>query len=181
MDHYEGYHYHNELKPPRPTTNQRGAIILVALFLVFLIAVLMISLGMLHRSDLEIVTNQIEDLTAFYCAEAGIERAHYFVRSQPNWPPGNPFNGTVWNKVNCVTNAGMDASGSKYTVQVSEYRADPNDNQIFHYVQVTSTGVSPKGYERTLRMVIRRSKVWQMIPGAMVNYYGQINRYEEVP
>ena len=169
------------MKLLKHTSNQHGAIILVALFLVFLIAVLSISLSMLHRSDLDTVTNQIEDLTAFYCAEAGIERAHYYVRSQPNWPPGNPYNGTPWDKQNCITNAGMVNAGSKYTVQISEYRADPNDNQIFHYVQITSTGVSPKGYERTLRVVIRRSKIWQMIPGAMVNYFGQINRYEEVP
>jgi hypothetical protein len=75
----------------RKKDTQRGAILLLVVFLIFLTAMLMIYLSLMHGKDLEIAANQMEDLQALYCADVGIQRALYDIRktaAQPNWPGG---------------------------------------------------------------------------------------------
>ena len=178
------------MKFKRRKRNQQGSTLLIALFLIFLIAVLMISLSMLHRSDLEIVSNQIDDLAAYYCAEAGIERTIYEIRKfafAPNWPPGNNTapGVTVWNNEPCVTNTtqGMVDKSSTYTVVVVEDKADSSvPGNRYNYVWITSTGATaaPRTYQRTLRVLVRRAGRWQLIPFAVLTYQTQILQYREL-
>ncbi len=180
----------------KPDT-QRGAILLMVVFLIFLIAILMIYLSLLHRKDLEIVTNQMEDLQALYCADAGIQRAIYDIRktaAQPNWPGGgrsvnlDPYGGAQ----DCVTNipAGPDAPGydslGTYSVRITENKANDDANKevpgaVYRYVMITSTARlnPPSNHQRSITALVRRSAIWTMFPFPNLTYYTEIRQYQE--
>lgn len=169
---------------------QRGAVIIVVIFLVVLIAVFMIGISLVHRSDLETVSNQIEDMQAYYCAEHGIERAYLKIIDKAKWPTtGEPENTTVWTDKPCYDSTDnvppITDTGDTYTVQVSETRGDPNDTTgNYNFIWVTSSStIHNSRFKRSIRALFRRTKVVQNQGGAPMCpscFYVQILLYQEL-
>lgn len=139
----------------------------MALFIILFGAAIFLGLEILHRSDLEAVTAQILELQAYYCAEAGVERAIYEARSNRNWPTKN---GTVtWvggegDTPACTLQegAGDPASHGTYTVSITRSQVDSNwANWCFNnytLLTIDSTGVIGGGrFTRRVRAKVRRS------------------------
>lgn len=176
-------------------TNQRGAILLLVIFLLLIMSVLVISVSLLHRSELEAISSQVDDLKAFYCAESGLENVMYRFRSPagqpvtPTWPnppapnQNQPYNGNPYNPPNqqCIGNAGnaLVITGNTWAVNITEVKADSQEGTVYRYVWVTSTGtVKSSGYRRTIRALVHRSMTYQNAPGAQSVYFTQYLRYE---
>ncbi|MEW6203637.1 MAG: hypothetical protein AB1546_16820, partial [bacterium] len=157
------------------------SVILLTIFIILFGAILFYALQLLHRSDLEIVTNQIRDLQAYYCAEAGIERAIERIRQVPNWPAGNPNNGAAaisWPggdgaTPDCTTDSPNSTIGT-YTVYIEESRMDPSYTACYNKLTITSVGTA-YSFTRRIRAVLRRTCVQ-----TTGTYYTQILSWEEI-
>ncbi|MFH1537630.1 MAG: hypothetical protein ABIH66_01635 [bacterium] len=144
----------------------------MTVFIIFFGAMLFFALELLHRSDLEIVTNQIYDLQAMYCADGGIERSLAIARFKSPWPsdsPGEKYNdGTVaidWpgpdgTSVECTSDTTETSIGT-YTVFILEEQVDPNipdDNDSTNYNLLTITSCGTVGnFTRAVEAVVRRT------------------------
>lgn len=146
---------------------QKGSIVLLAIFLALFIAALMITVELLRLSDTETVTNHIEDMQAYYCAEAGIEYEILILRNanaNPTVRAAGVACPSTTRLVDCSNDRGFVDTGwyFRYTDQTD--KADPN----FTYCNlsiVTSTGC--KGsfagtactgtFKRSVRAEIRRT------------------------
>ncbi|HOO56008.1 MAG TPA: pilus assembly PilX N-terminal domain-containing protein [bacterium] len=155
---------------------QKGSVILMAIFLVFFISVLMITVELMRLSDLEIVSNQIEDMQAYYCAEAGIEQMLWLIRSSSNLVGGWPSkmgsqNLTVQSECNPDAISDYDTDWN-YIVNVSNGKMDP-DYLYYNAVYIVSTGYTNR-FKRAVRAELRRT-IYSATPR-----YIQILRWCEV-
>ena len=139
--------------------SQAGAIALMAIFLVFFISALMITLEIMRRSDLEIVANQIRDLEAYYCAESGIEQFMNVLRTDPTTLSFSAYDtddgSGGWDP--CIENKskGVEYKSDRYLkIFADNAKADPNYT-YYHYITITSSGKS-KDYTRRVKITFRR-------------------------
>lgn len=169
---------------------ERGAVILMALFLMLFISALMITVELLRLSDLEIITNQVEDMQAYYCAEAGIEymiwRSRTFQAITPPWPSTTAAKDNVqWpgplagGAFSCTDN-GTVTTGWRFIIYYSNYKADPALGNWYHYFSVTSTGTTGVAgaagvFTRRVSAEIRRP----ILPILYVTYQ-QVRRWREL-
>jgi hypothetical protein len=161
--------------------SERGSVILLTIFIILFGAIILFALQLLHRSDLEIVTNQIRDLQAHYCAEAGIERSIERLRQVPGWPPGSPSTGASpinWGGSDgetpaCTTESPNTSIGT-YSVYIAESRMDSNFTACYNLLTITSVGTA-YGFTRRVRALIRRTCV--QTGGT---YYAQVLSWQEL-
>ena len=76
--------------------NERGAAMLVALSLLFMMALMGVSAIQTSSVDMSITDNYRQDARSFYIAEAGLEHAYSVLRDSSNWRTGLsdiPFGG----------------------------------------------------------------------------------------
>ncbi|MEW5945730.1 MAG: hypothetical protein AB1742_05990 [bacterium] len=165
------------------TGKQNGSVIVMTVFIILFGAMLFFALGLLHRSELEIVTNQIRDLQALYCAEAGVERAYYQIRLFTGWPPGiNAPPGIDYSwpgegvEPDCNQNKPIFDSGATYSTNITEDYIDPNYNAFRNLVIVRSTGRS-RGFTRRVEAYIRRAR-WRSDVGNF--YYSQVLSWRDM-
>lgn len=172
-------------KSMRSPGGERGSVILMALFLVFFISALMITVELLRLSDLETITNQVEDMQAYYCAEAGIEYAIWLSRYSQQGPAAAWWPSTGAAVVNqtlgpfSCTDNGTVTTGWRFTISVSNKKADPAIG-YYHYFSVTSTGTTGVAgaagvFTRRVRADIRRP----ILP-TLYETYQQIRRWREL-
>jgi Tfp pilus assembly protein PilX len=148
--------------------HERGAVALLAIFLVIFIAVLMITVELLRLSDTETISNHIEDTQAYYCAEAGIEYELLALRALNANPPTRaagvacPSNTTP--ALNCTNNKGFYNPGWQFKFVDKYEKIDP-DFTYCNLAIITSTGckglfsgVTCTGaFTRRVRAEIKRS------------------------
>jgi len=181
--------------------SERGSVILMAMFLAFFISALFICIELLRLSDLEDITNQIEDMQAYYCAEAGIEYAIWKSRYSQYRSICPPAAGAFWPATNaevtvtenwtgeggvagCTDNGAFTSQGS-FTIVVQTKKADPNYG-YYHYFYVTSTGRNkkasdPGAFTRRVRAQIRRPRTPECgNPAGTYATYQQIRRWHEL-
>lgn len=151
--------------------SQSGSVVLMAIFLVFFISVLMISLELLRLSDLEVITNHIKDMEAYYCAEAGIEYYIYRSRRPGFFPAANAA--TAINEA--APSACITGSTRTYQVYFTTTKADPNI-RFYHKIHITSTGTT-SGYSRRVHANMRRN--W-IAPSVGSTDFIQINDWREL-
>ncbi len=165
-------------QPLNDNSGERGSVILMAVFIIFFAGALMITLEMMRLSDLEIISNQIEDMEAYYCAESGLEYNIWRIRAFPLFFPPR-FNARYSNtfpQAACTSGAPV-TTGWKYQVSMSTYKADTNANvRFYHYIDIISTGTTD-AYTRRVRAQVRR--IWS---GFAINDYRyiQIRRWREL-
>ena len=150
--------------------SERGSVVLMAVFLVFFISVLMITIEMMRLSDLEIITNHIEDMQAYYCAEAGIEYQIRKIRNDKAQPataaPGVACPTNPWPARDCILgNVGNGENpGWWFKFEDRSEKADPN--YIYcNYEYITSigckgafvAGVCSGTFARSVRAVVKRT------------------------
>jgi len=99
--------------PAQLTTKKRGAVLLMAVFIIAIGAVLIIGFLELSLADLEIVRNHHYSTRALYIADAGIEDALYELGQSSSWNAG-------------FTNKAF--AGETYTVVV--YNHHPNSTTV---------------------------------------------------
>ncbi len=158
--------------------NENGSIVLMALFLVFFISILMITIELMRLSDLESVTNMIKDMEASYCAEAAIEYGLYTSRNNPAWPSiVLPVDMTL-GPVDCAPGAPPPASdinidtGWTFTLRVQNGKAD-STYPIYNYIYFTGKGITDV-YTRRIRAEIRRTNQ------SVTQRYYQIRRWQDL-
>lgn len=100
----------------------KGSILLVAIFVIALLAAVVMGMLQLSTEEIKLVHNQISAAHALATAEAGLNDAFGELRTDPNWSVG--FTDKAFN-------------GSSYTVTVSG--SLPN-------LTVESTGTSSQGF-----------------------------------
>lgn len=127
--------------------SRKGSVIVMTMFIIFFGAMLFFALELLHRSDLEIVTNQIQDLQALYCADAGIEHAIILLRRKKQFPEGNPNTGVnalkQWYGGGNPPHPCTAGSSNTYTVYALEEKADSNySKKRFNYFLFYSCGTA---------------------------------------
>lgn len=149
--------------PKIDAKNQKGSVVLMAIFLVFFVTTLMITLELVRLSDLEIITGHIKEMEAYYCAEAGIEFYIYSYRRntallarEPALPPAaiNPPAAL------CITT--VPATTRTYQASITTTKADPNVS-FYHYVHITSTGTTG-GFKRRVKVDYKRPWVADVRP-----------------
>ncbi|MFA6450289.1 MAG: hypothetical protein WCX65_12520 [bacterium] len=151
----------------RMLNNQSGSVVLMAVFLVFFISVLMITLELMRLSDIEIISNHIEDMQTYYCAEAGIEYEIRRIRNanaNPATRAANVACPTTTRQNDCSDNRGSVNTGWTYRIQDKSFKADPNYTYC-NYEIFTSIGC--KGsfgaggcsgqFARSVQAIIRRT------------------------
>ncbi|HOY62079.1 MAG: hypothetical protein BWY28_02890 [bacterium ADurb.Bin236] len=164
-----------------PRDGQSGSVILMTMFIIFFLAALMITVEMLRLSDLEDVTNQIEDMQAYYCAEAGIEYFLNLHRFNNNVPPLNFAADVTLPQLPCTSGGGF--GNSTWTYQVRYYNSkackrDLNangspDSPYYNLLHVISTG-------RTTRFTRRvRADIHRPSEGAYIDSV-EIRRWREL-
>lgn len=159
-------------------SGERGSVILMAVFIVFFAGALMITLEMMRLSDLEIISNQIEDMEAHYCAESGLEFNIWRIRAFPLFfpPRANAPYSNTFPSAACTSGAPVN-TGWTYQVQMSTYKADTDANvRFYHYIDIISTG-STDAYTRRVRVQARR--IW--FGFALSDYrFLQLRRWREL-
>lgn len=95
---------------------------MLAIFLILMLSALVIGMLEIDTEEIQIMRNQIYAVQATATAEAGLNDAFYYIRSDPNWSAG--FTAKAFN-------------GGSYTVTVEGSNPDPN---------IVSTGTSAQGY-----------------------------------
>ncbi len=134
------------MKAGRNTTDRKGAALLVVLFIVMAITVL--SLGFLSRSDVELACgeNMILRMQMDYLAESGLEHARGLIINDSN------FSGD-WLAGGQQLVAG---SSDYYDIDVNLLTPiDPNDpNQPMDY-EITSTAYRERGGERVGESILK--------------------------
>ena len=161
-----------------PINNERGSVILMAIFIIFFASALMITLEVLRLSDLEIISNQIEDMEAYYCAESGLEANIWRIRTFPLFfpPRFNAAYNNTFASAACTSGAPVN-TGWTYQVSMRTYKADPHvDVRFYHYIDIISTGTTD-AYSRRVRVQARR--IWR---GKNIHSYRflQIRRWREL-
>jgi hypothetical protein len=169
---------------------EKGSVILLAIFLMFFISALMITVEMLRLSDTEDITNQIEDMQAYYCAEAGIEftiwrsRNSQFNAAAAWYPSVSALANTTTGPFACTDNGGVPGwwvnTGWTFTITVQNSKPDPARG-YYHYYSVTSSGATGT-FTRRVRADIRRpeSPENNCEPGVDCRSYQQIRRWREL-
>jgi len=166
--------------------NQKGSVIILTAFIILFGAMLFYALELLHRSDLEIVTNQIRDLQALYCAEAGIERSINNIRTFTNWPNGLAVVNGIYTwplpegttTPQCNANTNLFASSATFQTNISETYIDPNYTDYRNLVIITSTGTA-NGFTRRIYTHIRRARITSSGLGGLY-YYSQVLRWDDL-
>jgi hypothetical protein len=147
--------------------NESGAVVLMAVFLVFFISVLMITLELMRLSDVEIISNHIEDMQTYYCAEAGIEYEIRNIRNLNANPivraPGVACPSTTV-QLDCSADKGYVDTGWQFRIQDKAEKADRNYTYC-NYAYLTGTGC--KGtfgaggcngqFSRSVRALVKRT------------------------
>jgi len=156
-----------------PNKSQRGSVVVMAIFLAFFIAILMITLEFLQLSDLEITTNQIKEMEAYYCAEAGVEMFIFLWKSGFVGIPDNAYFSANFGPFTCA----FSGAASTRTTQFRAYnsRVDPNI-PYYHRIHIDSTG-NTEGFSRKVYAHYRR--VW-LYPGQPDERYFQVQRWREL-
>ena len=153
--------------------SQRGSVVVMAIFLAFFVAVLMISLELLQLSDLETATNQIKDMEAYYCAEAGVETMIFLWRvGFVGVPSTNPYSAT-FGPFTCAFSGAATTRTTTFDVWTS--KADPNID-YYHYINIDSIG-NTSNYSRKVFTSLRRT--W-LVAGLPDTRYMQIVRWREL-
>jgi hypothetical protein len=135
------------MKAGRNTTDRQGAALLVVLFIVMAITVL--SLGFLSRSDVELACgeNMILRMQMDYLAESGLEHARGLLLCPPD-PNSGYWTGAE--RLQIVEN-----SNDYYNVDVNQLPlVDPCDPNVCDY-EITSTAYREKGGERVGESILR--------------------------
>ena len=116
--------------------SESGSVALMAVFLVFFISILMITLELMRLSDIEIVTNHIENMQAYYCAEAGIEYEIRGIRNAAADPPVAPGCSSSTVQLDCSLNKGTINTGWTFKMTDISRRGDPNYSYCnYDYIQ----------------------------------------------
>jgi len=102
----------------------------VVIFLILMLSALVIGMLEIDTEEIQIMRNQIFAVEAMATAEAGLNKAFYQIRVDPNWNAG--FTNQAFN-------------GGTYTVTVEGAKPDPN---------IISTGVTSHGYQTRVKAEI---------------------------
>jgi len=132
--------------------NQKGSVLLLIVFLIFFLALFVISISDLTTTDFQIARNNKLLTMAFYVAEAGIERSIYKLRQNNSWSAG-------FNQVQFPT-----GENSYYTVTVT------NPSSVF--VTLDSTGTVQDDFKR--RIIVKLKVLPTSVPYPII-----INSWEE--
>ncbi|HOX28360.1 MAG TPA: hypothetical protein PLQ76_04305 [bacterium] len=156
---------------------REGSIILMAVFIVIFIAALMITVEIMRLSDLEMVTNQIEEMQAYYCAESCVEYSIWQTRLNINSPATN-FSQTVnFPSMNCVLCVGGCSVTTGWTCSATVQNAKADSNPLFTYyniLYITGTGQTTH-FTKQVRADVRRVILSTTTPN-----YQQILRWREL-
>jgi hypothetical protein len=129
----------------RHLKNERGSVVLMAVFLVFFISILMITVELIRLADTEALSNHIEDMQTYYCAEAGIEFQIRSIRNANTNPQTRAFGvgcPSTTISLDCTNGKGTVDTGWKYKLQDKSDKADPNYTYCnYDYM----TGIGCKG------------------------------------
>ena len=100
----------------------RGSVLLIAIFVIALLAAVVMGMLQLSTEEIKLVHNQISAAHALTTAEAGLNDAFSELRTNSDWSDG--FDDKAFN-------------GGSYTVNV---------NSNLPNLTITSTGTSPQGF-----------------------------------
>jgi len=121
----------------RRQQRQRGAMLLIVLFMMCMIAPLVCLMLEEHMVYLRVTRNTIGAMEALYVAEGGVRRAMAELGHNPSWRCG-------FNNVRMVDGPGNPEH--KITVSVE----DTAEGDIL----ITSTGTATSGYTKTLSVTV---------------------------
>jgi hypothetical protein len=121
--------------------DERGLVLVVALWILVLLAVMGASAAMVTRTDLEISGNARRDNEAFYLAEAGLQRALGMINSDIFWYDDLLPDYGIDPSVNAFDGSNTFGTGS-YTVQVFQDDPLPNNYRVISTGSVTGTNSS---------------------------------------
>lgn len=119
----------------RPESRDRGVILLLAMFVMLVVAALVLGILQLRAAEVQTLGNRMRQAASQYLADAGIEQAIWYLRlyKQPMWEWGDP------NYTGVVTN---DAAGSA-TGKVWGTRLNENfPNGIFYQEKLVSPEIT---------------------------------------
>ena len=154
------------MKIKRLKDREKGSVIIMAMFIIFFIAVLMITIEVMRLSDLETITNHIEDMQAYYCAEAGVEYGIWWTRGVA-WPPITIYTSAGPVTLTCVKSpGGFESTGWTYSTSLYTSKADSNAN-LYNLIHITGTGQTDR-FTRRVRAHVHRTA------------YGGTRRYREI-
>jgi hypothetical protein len=166
--------------------NSRGSVIVLAVFVVLFMGLLLFSVEVLHRSEFEDISNQVNEMRAYYCAEAGVERTISRLMFFNNNPAGSGiinWGGGQGTTPECNLNSTMTVDGTNqpiwyYKTSIFRMPSDPDVNWgVNNLIYLYSTGYAgyANGFQRTIEVVLRRSNRTQLNG----DYFTQVFRWHE--
>ncbi len=124
----------------------------MAVFIILFISALMITIEAMRLSDLEMITNHIEDLEAYYCAEAGAEYGIW-------WSRGSGLSITRQRQrgprtLACTNGGSITNTGWTFTTTYQTQRGDPNIN-LFNKIHILAIG-NTDAFTRRVEVQVHR-------------------------